>query len=263
MFVFKQEAIHAMIPPMSQFQIFSEKEIESLRKGGKILRACLNLVESMVAEGVTTKELDEAAEEFILSEGCKPGFKGYRHFPNTLCTSVNEECVHGIPGDRELKEGDIISVDCGVIFDGLYTDACFTAPVGEISEEAAKLLSVTAQCLENLVALVKKGVKVGDISATVQKTAEAAGFHPVRSLTGHGLGKTLHQFPDIPNVGEAGTGATLPVNTLIAVEPIISAGSDAVVSDEDGWTLSTKDSALCAHFEHTLLVLEGSCEILA
>ncbi|MFH1670471.1 MAG: type I methionyl aminopeptidase [Patescibacteria group bacterium] len=263
MFMFKQRAIHAIILPMSQFQIFSDQEIESLRKGGKILRACLNLVESMVAVGMTTKELDDAAEKFILSEGGKPGFKGYRHFPNTLCTSINEECVHGIPSGRALKEGDIISVDCGVIFDGLYTDACFTASVGKISEEAAKLLKVTLQCLKNVVALVKKGVKVGDISATVQQTAEAAGFHPVRSLTGHGLGKTLHQFPDIHNVGEAGTGAILPANTLIAVEPIISTGSDMVVTGEDGWTLSTKDSALCAHFEHTLLVREEGCEVIA
>jgi len=263
MFVFKQAAIHAMIPPMSQFQIFSEQEIESLRKGGKILRACLDLVESMIAVGMTTKELDDAAEKFILSEGGKPGFKGYRNFPATLCTSVNEECVHGIPGDRVLKEGDIISVDCGVIYDGLYTDACFTAPVGSISQEAQKLLNVTRQCLENVVVLVKKGIYVGDISATVQKTAEAAGFHPVRSLTGHGLGTHLHQFPDIHNIGEAGTGPPLPLNTLIAVEPIISAGSDIVVPGTDGWMLSTKDSALCAHFEHTLLVLEDACEIIA
>ncbi|MBU0766535.1 type I methionyl aminopeptidase [Patescibacteria group bacterium] len=248
---------------MSQFQIFSEKEIESLKRGGKILRACLDLVESMVAEGVTTKELDDAAEKFILSEGGKPGFKGYRNFPATLCTSINEESVHGIPGDRALKGGDIISVDCGVIVDGLYTDACFTAYVGEISDEAQRLIKVTKQCLENVVALVKKGVRTGDISAIVQKTAEDAGFHPVRSLTGHGLGTTLHQFPDIPNVGEAGTGPKLPANTLIAVEPIISAGSDAVISGEDGWTLSIKDSALCAHFEHTLLVEEGRCRVIA
>jgi len=162
-----------------------------------------------------------------------------------------------------LEEGDIISMDCGVILDDLYTDACVTCPVGEIPKETRKLLHVTQECLNNVVKMVKSGVQVGDISATVQKTAEAEGFHPVRALTGHGLGTNLHQFPDIPNVGEARTGAKLPPNTLIAVEPIISMGSDAVAESGDGWTLSTKDGALSAHFEHTILVLEGNCEVIA
>jgi len=246
-----------------KFQIFTDLEIESLRKGGKILRACLDLVEGMIEPGITTKELDQAAEKFITSQGALPGFKGYHSYPATLCTSIDEECVHGIPSERVLNKGEIVSVDCGVLVDGLYTDACFTAPVGKISEEAEKLLVVTKQCLENVVLMLKKGVKGGDISATVQKTAEAAGFHPVRALTGHGLGSTLHQFPDVSNVGEAGTGASFPANTIVAIEPIISAGSDAVAQGSDGWTLSTKDGALCAHFEHTLLVLPQGCEILA
>ncbi|MBU0458321.1 type I methionyl aminopeptidase [Patescibacteria group bacterium] len=248
---------------MSKFQIFSDEQIESLRRGGKILRATLDLVEGMIKPGITTAELDKAAEELIVSSGGKPGFKGYHNFPKTLCTSINEECVHGIPSDRVLEDGQIISVDCGVVVDGLYTDACFTAAVGNISIEARKLMDVTKNCLRNVVEILREGVKVGDISAMVQQTAEEEGFHPVRSLSGHGLGTTLHQFPDIPNIGEKGTGATLPVNTIIAVEPIISAGSDAVEQSQDGWTLSTKDKALCAHYEHTLLVLADGCEVLA
>ncbi|MCF7844260.1 MAG: type I methionyl aminopeptidase [Kiritimatiellales bacterium] len=248
---------------MSQFQIFSEQEIESLKIGGKILRACLDMLEAMVEPGITTKDLDSEAEKFIIAQGGRPGFKGYHNFPATLCTSVNEESVHGIPSNRVLNDGDIVSVDCGVIIDNLYTDACFTAAVGNISDEAQKLMDVTKQCLENVVKLLKKGVRTGDISAIVQKTAEDAGFHPVRSLTGHGLGTNLHQFPDIPNVGEAGTGPRLPENTLIAVEPIISAGSDAVVPTEDDWTLVIKDHALCAHFEHTLLIGETGCKVIA
>ena len=248
---------------MSKFQIFSEQEIDSLRKGGKILRSCLNLVEGMVSPGVTTLELDQAAEKFIRDHGAVPGFEGYRNFPSTLCTSVNEQCVHGIPGEHQLKEGDIISVDCGVIFDGLYTDACFTAAAGEISSDAKKLMSVTKLCLEKVVEKLREGVRVGDISALIQETAEADGFHPVKALTGHGLGKNLHQFPDIPNLGDAGTGPKIPAGTLLAIEPIISAGSDSVEAGEDAWTLSTSDKALCAHFEHTLLVLEGGCDVIA
>jgi len=248
---------------MTQCQIFTNDQVASLRRGGKILRSCLDLVETLVAPGVTTAELDRRAEEFIRSQGGIPGFKGYNSFPATLCTSINEQCVHGIPSDRILQEGEIVSVDCGVIYDELYTDACMTFAVGAISSEAKKLMDVTQQALNNVVALVKEGVRVGEISATVQKTAEDEGFHPVRALTGHGLGTTLHQFPDIPNIGKKGTGARLPANTLIAVEPIISAGSDAVVEAADSWTLSTKDGALCAHFEHTLLVLPERCEVLA
>ncbi len=248
---------------MSKFQIFTDSEIESLRKGGKILRGVLDLVEGMIKPGVRTIDLDQAAEKFIVENGAKPGFKGYRNFPATLCTSINEQCVHGIPGDRELKEGDIISVDCGVIFNDLYTDACFTAPVGKINADAEKLLGVTKLCLKNVVDMLKDGVQVGDISAMIQKTAQAEGFNPVKSLTGHGLGTTLHQFPDIPNLGEAGTREKIPAGTMLAIEPIISAGSDTVSAGEDAWTLSTTDGALCAHFEHTLLVGEEECEVIA
>lgn len=247
---------------MSRFQIFNEKEIASLRKGGKILHDCLSHVAALVEPGITTGFLDSMAETFIRDHGGVPGFKGYQGFPATLCTSRNDVCVHGIPSAEELQEGDIISIDCGVVLDGLNTDACITVPVGIISPQKQSLMQTTAEALEQAVQVVKAGVHVGDISATVERVARARGFSPVRALTGHGLGTILHQYPDIPNVGTAKTGPVLPAMTLIAIEPIISAGSDAILEGEDGWTIYVKDHALVAHFEHTVLVLEGGHEVL-
>ena len=248
---------------MGSFQVFTEREIASLRKNGKILRGCLEHTSSQVRPGITTKELDTIAETYIRDHNAEPGFKGYKGFPHTLCTSVNEQCVHGMPSDYPLAEGDIISVDCGVLLDGLYTDACVTVGVGTITPEAQQLLSVSKKALEHAVDTVQQGVHIGDISATIEHVIRAGGFCPVRSLTGHGLGKTLHQFPDIPNEGIAGTGPVLPANTLIAIEPIVSAGSASIRQADDGWTLSIDDGALSAHFEHTLLTTENGCEIIA
>ncbi|PIR49860.1 type I methionyl aminopeptidase [Candidatus Peregrinibacteria bacterium CG10_big_fil_rev_8_21_14_0_10_54_7] len=249
---------------MSAIQILTEEEQASARRGGKILRGCLEHVASLVGAGVTTRLLNEKAEAFIRShEGAVPAFQGYQGFPTALCTSINEQCVHGIPSERGLTEGDIISIDCGVLFEGLYTDACLTVPVGKVSGEAERLLTVTQHALDAALQIIRKDTKVGDISFTIQKIVESAGFHPVRSLTGHGLGKALHQFPDIPNLGSAGTGAAIPVGALIAIEPIISAGSDEVIEGSDGWTLSIQDGALSAHFEHTVLVQAEKCEVIA
>ena len=249
---------------MSDIQVLTEAEIISVRHGGKILRGCLEHVAGLVAPGVTAQFLDEKAEEFIRShKGATPAFKGYQGFPATLCTSVNEQCVHGIPNNRELEEGDIISIDRGVLYDSLYTDACLTVPVGKVSSSTQKLLDTTQYALESALKIIRKETKVGDISSTIQRIVEEAGFHPVRSLTGHGLGRTLHQFPDIPNLGTPDTGAQLPVGALIAIEPIVSAGSDEIVDASDGWTLSIKDGALSAHFEHTVLVNAEDCEIIA
>ena len=248
---------------MPQFQTFTEQELEFLREGGKVLRSCLDFVRDAVKPGVTTQELDAMAEEHIRSHGAEPGFKGYHGFPATLCTSINEVCVHGIPDDRDLKEGDIISIDCGVLMHGLYTDACFTAPVGSISEEAQHLLSVTESALNEVEKMLKAGVYVGDISSTVQQYAESHGCTIVRSLTGHGLGKDLHQFPDIPNFGEAGKGPEIPAGTILAIEPIIALGDYHVVQAADGWTLSMKDGGLAAHFEHTFAVQPDGCEVIA
>ncbi|MDD5040967.1 MAG: type I methionyl aminopeptidase [Candidatus Peribacteraceae bacterium] len=247
---------------MPRFQIFNEEEIASLRKGGRILHDCLEHVAALVEPGVTTGFLDSMAETFIRDHGGILGFKGYQGFPATLCTSVNDVCVHGIPGLQELKEGDIISIDCGVILDGLNTDACITVPVGVISPQAQSLMETSAEALKQAIAVVKAGTHVGDISATVERVARSRGFAPIRALTGHGLGTTLHQYPDIPNVGTAKTGPVLPAMTLIAIEPIISAGSDAIAEGDDGWAIYAKDHALIAHFEHTLLVRDGGNEVL-
>ena len=249
---------------MGSFQIFTEDEKSSLRVAGKVLAECLELMGKLVAPGITTRELDRAAEEFIRShDGAAPAFMGYHGYPATICTSVNDQCVHALPGDRVLEEGDIISTDCGVMYNELYTDACRSWPVGNISKEAQHLLDVDKQALENAVAIIKAGTKVGDISSTIQETVENEGLTIVSALTGHGLGKTLHQFPDIPNYGEKGTGPKLPVGTLIAVEPIVCTGEDGIKEAADNWTISTKDGSLCAHFEHTLLITEDGCEIIA
>jgi len=249
---------------MPSFQIFTSDQIASFRRGGEILRGCLDCVAGMAASGVSTRELDRRAEEYIRSHaGAVPGFKGYHGFPATLCTSVNEETVHGIPGDRRLREGDIISLDCGVLYDGLYTDACVTVAVGAVSPLARGLLVVTEKALRNALGVLRAGARVGDVSAAVERTVRAEGFAPVRALTGHGLGTDLHQFPDIPNFGKAGTGAAFPAHTVVAIEPIISAGSDAIEETGDGWTIRVKDRALTAHFEHTVLVTAEGCEILA
>jgi methionyl aminopeptidase len=248
---------------MASFQIFTEDEIKSLRKAGKILRGCLLETAKHVKPGVTTDELDKVAEAYIVKHGGTPAFKGYNGFPKTLCISIDDECVHGIPGKRVLKEGEIVSLDGGVLVDDLYTDACVTVGVGKISADAEKLLKVTSEALETAVSIVREGTKVGDISATIQTIVEAAGCSCIPALTGHGLGKTLHQFPDVPNVGRAGTGPALPSHTLIAIEPIVALGKGAILQDDDGWTLRTKDGSLSCHFEHTLLITPKGCEVIA
>lgn len=250
--------------PMPSFQIFTPEEIASVRRGGKILRACLEHVSALVKPGIKTIQLDQAAEEFIRSHmDAEPAFYGYHGYPSTLCTSVNEECVHGLPGDKVLKEGDIISIDCGVLYDGLYTDACVSVPVGRISQQAQRLLNSTQKALDVAVALIAAGVRTGDLSSAIQRSVEDDGFTIVRPLTGHGLGKNLHQFPDIPNFGKAGTGPVLPANTVIAIEPIVSVSSKEIRELSDRWTIVTADGSLSAHYEHTILVLDEGCEVLA
>lgn len=249
---------------MPQCQVFTAAEIDLFRKCGAILRGCLEYLAPKAVTGVTTLELDRLAEEFIRSKGGLPAFKGYKGFEHTLCTSVNEEVVHGIPGKRALQDGDIISLDCGVVYEGIITDACLSVGVGSISPEARKLLDVTKKALDAGVSMVKGGCRTGDISAAVQKVVEGGGFTCVSMLTGHGLGYTVHQYPDVPNIGKKGTGATLPIGTAIAIEPIVTAGrNDDLHLGDDGWTLSMKDGALSAHFEHTIVVTEKGCEVVA
>ncbi len=249
----------------SQCQIFSQAQIDSLRRGGAILRDCLKHAAALVQPGISTLEIDAAAEEFILKRGGIPAFKGYHEFPGTLCTSVNDQVVHGIPSAGPLlKSGDIVSLDGGVIFDGLYTDACVTVGVGEIDPKTRSFLTYVSDTLENVIAqVVKAGVQVGDISAFIEQCLRRGGFGIVRTLTGHGLGDTLHQFPDVPNFGKAGTGPILPIGTMIAIEPIATMGLPDVYTAIDNWTVRTKDNSLACHFEHSVLITKDGCEVLA
>lgn len=245
------------------FNVFNQQEIQTFRKAGKILRECLEMLRDHVMPGITTGELDIIAERFIRERGGEPGFKGYNGYLYSTCISVNEECVHGLPGDRKLKDGDIVSLDCGVRLDGLNTDACITVGVGKISTEAQHLLDTTQSALEAAVEVIKPGVRVGDVSSAVQKVVEKAKCTVIRPLTGHGLGHHLHEFPDIPNHGRAGTGPVFPAGTVIAVEPIVSLGSNDIRETGDGWTLITDDGSLSCHFEHTILLTNNGCEVLA
>ena len=257
-------AIQPLILYEDTFQIFTPAQMDSLRRGGAILCDCLQHAAGLVRPGAKTIDLDRAAEKFIRDRGGKPAFKGYRGFPASLCVSVNDENVHCIPGPRVLKEGDIVSLDGGVIFEDLYTDACITVPVGVVAADVRVFLNVDAEILEQVIAqVVRPGARVGDISAFIQRELEKHAYHPVRALTGHGLGTTLHQFPDVPNWGKAGTGPILPAHTMIAIEPIATFGSPEVTTDQDQWTIRTKDGSLSCHFEHSVLVTETGAEIIA
>lgn len=249
----------------SKCQIFTQAEIDSLRKGGSILRDCLKAVSALVKPGISTLALDQAAEQFIRARGGRPAFQGYFGFTGTLCTSVNDAVVHGVPrADQKLVSGDIISLDCGVIYDDLYTDACVSVAVGTVPLKTRMFLSHVSETLETVIAeIVKAGIHVGDISSFIEQMLKKAGYQAVRTLTGHGLGTSLHQFPDVPNVGHAGTGPILPMGTVIAIEPIATMGSPDVYTADDRWTVATVDGSLACHFEHSVLITGNGCEIIA
>ncbi len=253
------------MPQNQTCQIFSPAEVDSLRQGGKILRECLQYVSSLVKPGVSTLDLDEAAEEFIRSHGGLPAFKGYYGFPATLCTSVNDEVVHGIPrADCVFKDGDIVSLDGGVIVDGLYTDACVSVPAGSVNSATLRFLADTSEVLETVIrSVVRAGARVGDISHAIESGLNKGGYGIVRTLTGHGLGTKLHQFPDVPNVGKKGTGPILPVGTMIAIEPIATMGRAEVYTAADQWTMLTVDKSMACHFEHSVLITEDGVEVIA
>jgi methionyl aminopeptidase len=245
----------------------TKQEIENLAEGGKLLAEVLQVVVEGVKPGVTTEELDRLAESLILSHGGKPSFKGYAAFgappyPATLCTSVNEEVVHGIPSKKVLKEGDIIGLDIGMIYKGLYTDMAVTVPVGTIDPESQKLIEVTKKSLDIAIAQVKAGAYVGDIGAAVQEYLEGQSFGVVRDLVGHGVGYEVHEDPQIPNFGKKGTGIKLQEDMVIALEPMATAGNWKVVLAPDQWTWVTKDGSRAAHFEHTLVVTKDGARVL-
>jgi methionyl aminopeptidase len=242
--------------------IKTEKEIDLMRQAGKIVAETLLLVEKKVKPGVTTAELDRIAEEFITKHGAKPSFKGLYGFPASLCISVNDQVVHGIPGDYVLKEGDIISVDCGAEINGFHGDAARTFAVGEISEDARKLIKVTEESFFKGLEAAIAGNKLTDISHNIQKHIEANGFSVVRDFVGHGIGKAVHEDPEVPNFGRPGRGPKLVAGMALAIEPMVNMGTYRVKTAGDDWTVVTADKSLSAHYENTVVILPDGPEIL-
>ncbi|MDP2854384.1 MAG: type I methionyl aminopeptidase [Smithellaceae bacterium] len=238
-------------------------EIDKARASNRIVAEVLNVLREKVKPGVTTRELDKIAEGVTEKRRAKPAFKGYRGYPFSLCTSVNEEVVHGMPSNRILVEGDIIGLDFGIYHQGLYGDAAITLPVGKIGEQAANLMQVTEQSLYSAINQVCAGNRLGDISAAVQETVEAAGYSIVRDFVGHGVGKSLHEDPQIPNFGKKGRGIELKKGMILAIEPMVNAGQYKVKILSDGWTVITADGSLSAHFEHSVAITDNGPEILS
>lgn len=239
------------------------EEIEKARASNKIVAEVLARLREKVKPGVTTKELDKFAEDIAEKRGAKPAFKGYRGYPYSLCTSVNEEVVHGMPSTRVLKEGDIIGLDFGVLYKGFFGDATITLPVGKVAENALKLMAVTEQSLYAGIEQAIEGNRLGDISAAVQQTVEAAGFSVVRDFVGHGIGRNLHEEPQIPNYGKTGRGIELKSGMVFAIEPMVNEGDYRVRVLSDGWTVATEDGKLSAHFEHSVAITDNGPAILS
>jgi methionyl aminopeptidase len=243
-------------------ELKTQREIEIVRNNGRILAKTLKLLEEKIRPGIKTKELDQLAEDFIKKQGAYPAFKGYRGFPASVCVSVNEEVVHGIPGERIIKEGEIVSVDVGVFKDGYYADAACTYPVGEVSIEAQRLIWVTQESLKNAIRSIKEGRFLSDVSYAIQSFVEENGFSVVRDLVGHGIGKKMHEEPQIPNFGTPGQGVMLKKGMVLAIEPMVNAGSYEIYTKDDQWTIVTRDGSLSAHFEHTVAVTENGARVL-
>jgi len=241
----------------------TEEEIEIQRESCLLVGKTLAEVAKLIQPGVTPLELDKVAEEFIRDNGAEPGFKGYGDFPNTLCASLNEAVVHGIPSKKPLQDGDIISLDCGVLKNGFYGDSAYTFEIGEVSEEIKKLLEVTKESLTFAIQNAVVGKRIGDIGYAVQHHAEKNGFGVVRELVGHGLGRSLHESPEVPNYGRRGKGLMLKEGLVLAIEPMINMGTKDVIQAKDGWTIITKDGLPSAHFEHDIVVRKGKAEVLS
>jgi methionyl aminopeptidase len=237
-------------------------ELEKMAASGTILARCLQMLRSKARAGVTTGELDEAAERFIRSQGAEPAFKGYRGFPGSICASPNSMIVHGIPGKYKLQRGDILSIDVGVVLDGWVSDAAVTVPIGAVSPIATRLMQTTREALFEAVERVRLGNHLGDVSAAVQRKVEGDGFSIVRSLVGHGIGRSMHEEPQIPNYGPAGKGVPLEEGMVLAVEPMVTAGRHMVRMGDDGWAIYSQDGSLAAHFEFTIAVTEAGPRIL-
>lgn len=239
------------------------EEIEILRQSSLLVGKTLAEVAKHIQPGVTTLELDAIAEAFIRDHQAVPGFKGYGGFPNSLCTSVNEQVVHGIPNDKPLQDGDIVSIDCGVLKNDFYGDSAYTFAVGEVAPEIKELLRVTKESLEKAIEVSIEGQRIGDIGYAVQSHAEAHGYGVVRELVGHGLGHELHEAPEVPNYGRRGRGIKLQQGMVLAIEPMINLGVKEVRQLSDGWTIVTSDGLPSAHFEHDVAVMKGKAEVLS
>jgi len=241
----------------------NNEEIELIRDSSLLVAKTLAEVARHIKPGITTQHLDQVAETFIRDHGASPGFKGYHGFPYTLCISPNEVVVHGFPSKKELKEGDIVSIDCGVLKNSFYGDSAYTFAIGEISETLKRLLKVTHASLLLGIEQAFEGNTLGDISGTIQQYAEKAGFTVVRELVGHGLGRNLHEAPEVPNFGAKGKGLKLREGLVIAIEPMINQGQRFVVQENDGWTIRTSDRKPSAHYEHTIAVRKGKADVLS
>ena len=243
--------------------IKSAEEIGKMRKAGALLHEVLDQLKTMIEPGVTTAHLDQDAERLIRGAGAIPSFKGYEGFPASICASVNDEVVHGFPTDKPLKEGSIVSIACGLILDGWQSDSAFTAPVGKIDEEIARLIRVTEECFWLGAKQVREGNRLGDVSHAVQEHAEKNGYGVIRDLCGHGIGREMHEDPNVPNFGPAGRGVRLKPGMVIAIEPMIARGRWPIYVDDNGWTAITRDHSWCSHYEHTVAVTTGEPEILS
>jgi len=241
----------------------TDEEVELLRQSSLLVGKTLAEVARMLRPGILTIDLDQVAETFIRDHGAVPGFKGYGGFPGSLCISINDEVVHGIPGKRVIKEGDIVSIDCGTILNGFYGDSAYTFGVGEILVEHAELLKRTKESLLLAVEQAVSGKRIGDIGSTVQNYVEGFGYSVVRELVGHGLGRHLHEKPEVPNYGRKGTGIKLRSGMCLAIEPMVNLGVKEISQDKDGWTIRTADGKPSAHFEHDVVVRDGKSDVLS
>ena len=243
-------------------ELKSASQIEKMRIAGRLSRQALELAGSMIAPGVTTAEIDSAVRQFIISQGGQPSFLGYAGYPASVCLSVNDEVIHGIPGKRILREGDIVSVDVGAVVNGWHGDNAATFGVGAVAPEAQKLMDVTKECLDTAIAMVKPGVRLGDIGYAIQSLAESHGYGVVREFIGHGIGSEMHQGPDVPNYGKPGRGIRLEKGMTIAIEPMINLKGHEVRMLSDGWTVVTRSGSVSAHFENTIAVTDDGAEVL-
>jgi methionyl aminopeptidase len=242
--------------------IKSEKEIAVMREAGRIVAEILEIIGEQVKPGITTRELDMTADKELKKRGAVSSFNGYRGFPANICASINDEIVHGIPGDRILQEGDIISLDFGAIYNGFQGDAAVTVPVGKISPEASRLVEATRESLEKGIAAARAGATLGDVSSAIQKHAESKNYSVVREYTGHGIGRDMHEDPQIPNYGIPGTGPLLRKGMTLALEPMLNIGGSGTKVAKDRWTVLTADGSLSAHFENTIAITDNEPEVL-